>query len=69
MSGPASTYASVCRAVDAIVAQVAENDPTVVLYMVARYALLRVSSLRGPQRAAELGYKITDEIATTEAAQ
>jgi hypothetical protein len=43
--------------------EAADCDPAVAAYMVARIALLHVASLRGPERAAEMAYKLADEFA------
>lgn len=59
----AQTYASITKAVDQLVADHAENDPTVVEYMISRAALLRVRERRGADKAAQLAYRLADEFA------
>lgn len=64
MNGPATAYARITRSVQNLIADVRENDSTVAAYMVARAALVFVSGIRGPRRAAELAYKLADEFAS-----
>lgn len=64
--GPASAYAEITREVDRLGRQhQVGNDPTVSLYMIARAALLSMRALRGHKNAAELAYKIADELSTS----
>lgn len=63
MSGPAGDYLEISQAVDALIdARSTLNEPTVRAYMVARAALLRVSRIRGNEKASELAYKLADEL-------
>lgn len=59
----AYSYAEITRAVEGLIDHHVENDPTVTAYMIQRAAALRVRGLRGPKQAAELAYKIADELA------
>lgn len=63
MSAGTSSYAEITKAVGDLIDHHVENDPTVTAYMVARVALLNVRGLRGAGRAAELAYKLADELA------
>lgn len=66
MTGPSGAYAEVIKAVDEMIYAAGGNDPTVIAYMVARAGLLAIRHMRGGQRAAELAYKLADELATGE---
>lgn len=59
----ATTYATITRQVQEIVAGSGENDKTRAAYMVARAALLIVSISKGQARAAEMAHIIGDEFA------
>lgn len=60
----ATAYARITEAVQKLVEEHAENDPTVAAYMVARAGLLVVRGLRGSERAGEMAYRLADEFAT-----
>lgn len=63
---PAGAYAEISRRVTELGRQhQVGNDATVALYMIARAALLQVRGLRGHTNAAELAYKIADELSTS----
>lgn len=62
MNGPASAYAAVTRQVGDIVHANAENDPTVIAYMVMRAAALIVRARRGQVNAATILYRLADEM-------
>lgn len=64
----ASTYASITRAVDQIVADERDAaDQTVCAYMIARAALLRVRASHGSDKASSMAYALADELATSDA--
>lgn len=60
----AESYSEIVREVDELIGRHVENDPTVAAYLIARAALIEVRATRGPKNAAELAYKIADELAT-----
>lgn len=62
--GPATTYAVVLAAVqDIIAANLTGNDASRVAYFAGRAALLQVYHTQGPERAAEMAYRLGDEFA------
>lgn len=68
-TGPASAYLEITKAVDRLVAEHAENDPTVARYMIIRAASVGISATRTPGHAAQLLYKLADEFAVEKAPQ
>ena len=58
-----SPYARLAADVERLVMTYPGTDPTVLAYMLARLSLLTVRALHGPERAAELAYKLGDEFA------
>lgn len=63
---PAASYALISREVDALVAKASENDPDRAAYMVARAALLTVRGRRGEKAAAEVAFRLGDEMVSGE---
>lgn len=62
--GPASTYAAITRAVNALVAEHSGNDLERAAYMVMRAAALSIMGSKGPAAAAAKAYQLADELAT-----
>ncbi len=62
--GPATVYAKISSSLANLFFKHSETtEPTVIAYMVARYALLAVRAERGNKRAAEIAYELADEFA------
>lgn len=69
MPSPAATYAAITNAVDRLVTQHAENDRAHAAYQVCRAAVLLVRIERGDRAAAEMAYRLADELAVHGAAR
>ncbi|MBV8594061.1 MAG: hypothetical protein JOZ27_07170 [Caulobacteraceae bacterium] len=61
----ATLYARVDRAIEGVIQEQRVSDQALAAYMVARAALLRVRAVRGSVAAAEVAYRMADELAVT----
>lgn len=65
MSGPATDYGKILVQVDEIIRTPADvNDASTRGYMIARAALIWVGNFKGYEKAAELAYRLADELST-----
>jgi hypothetical protein len=58
-----SPYEQARQAINAAIEEI-DQDPTVTAYMIVRLCLLGVANHQGNFRAAEMAYKLGDELAT-----
>lgn len=63
---PAAAYAAITKAVAYLISAHADNDRERAAYMVARAALLNIRAQKGDRAAAEMAFKLGDELATLE---
>lgn len=61
---PAGYYALVCRRINELTNELVPLDPATTGYMVMRAAMLMISFVHGPQKAAELAYSLADQFAS-----
>lgn len=59
--GPATRYAAITRAVDKLIADHTENDPTVVAVLIARATLVGIKARSGSKRAYDVATALADE--------
>jgi hypothetical protein len=58
-----SPYEQARQAINAAIDEI-DQDPTVTAYMMVRLCLLGVANHQGNYRAAEMAYKLADELST-----
>ena len=64
MTQPATDYQKILDKVSSLIEAPADvNDPTTRGYMIARAALVWVANFKGYEKAAELAYRLADELA------
>lgn len=59
----AANYAAITNGVEALISKHAENDRARAAYLVCRAAILTVRAERGDRAAAEMAYRLADEVA------